>query len=321
MKQCFEMFCMVLLAAPARSNEVPESQETRSVTSVVSQAFCESTLPAEDKGAKKTLEEVHTYAELKHDPRASLPDSFTVCSSILTTGCGSDRWSTFFTILDNNKTQLLAPMYKHGMYKNGSIESLFMLTFSKTTSGMVIGKTSSMFPNQWIKSCLAINTTSGLIHWVVEGTLILTMISEEVKKSQIRDLRKKVVLGSRSYTDIWYAVSQKVANLNIFASALSIEMMESMTKGGSCVKEEGDYLAWGDMEWILHGQARIETTEKEEISNEKALVDLYYTPFPGMDSCMHHCENLGSRVPSVATFQEWTKHSGLKWGVRWGVSQ
>ncbi len=25
-----------------------------------------------------------------------------------------------------------------------------------------------------------------------------------------------------------------------------------MTKGGSCA-EDGDYLAWGDMEWILHG--------------------------------------------------------------------
>ena len=240
------IFWFLLSSVNANSNEITakrRSSRVQTETDVVNLAFCESSLAPEDKLVKQTLKEVHTFAELKHDPRASLPDSFTVCSSILTTGCGSDRWSTFFTILDNNKTQLLAPMYKHGMYKNGSIESLFMLTFSKTTSGMVIGKTSSLFPNQWIKSCLAINTTSGLIHWVVEGTLILTMISEEVKKSQTRDLSKKVVLGSRSYTDIWYAVSQKVANLNIFASSLSTEMMESMTKGGNCIEEEGDYLA------------------------------------------------------------------------------
>ena len=61
------------------------------------------------------------------------------------------------------------------------------------------------------------------------------------------------------------------------------------------------------MEWILHGHARRETTEKEETCQEKPLVDLYYTQFPGMDSCMHHCQNLGSQVPSVASFEEWTK--------------
>ena len=78
-----------------------------------------------------------------------------------------------------------------------------------------------------------------------------------------------------------------------------------MTRGESCV-EEGDYLAWGDMEWILHGQARMETIEKEVTCVEKPLVDLYYIPFPdGMDSCMHLCANLGTRVPSVATFEEW----------------
>ena len=44
-------------------------------TSVASLEFCESSLPAEDKKGKKTLEEVHTYAELKHDPHH--PDLFT----------------------------------------------------------------------------------------------------------------------------------------------------------------------------------------------------------------------------------------------------
>ena len=83
--------------------------------------------------------------------------------------------------------------------------------------------------------------------------------------------------------------------------------MERMTRGGSCV-EEGDYLAWGDMEWILHGQAKIETTEKEKTCKGKPLVDLYYTPFPaGMDSCMHHCQNIGSKAPSVNTYEDWTK--------------
>ena len=79
-----------------------------------------------------------------------------------------------------------------------------------------------------------------------------------------------------------------------------------MTKDGSCV-DEGDYLAWQDMEWILHGQARIETVDQEELCKGEPFVDLYYTKFPGMDTCMHHCENLGTRVPSVSNSQDWAK--------------
>ena len=76
---------MILLSAEASSNEVSLLRRTRAVpkTIVVSLAFCESNLPAEDKMGKKTLEEVHTYAELKNDPRGSLPDAFTICSMIM----------------------------------------------------------------------------------------------------------------------------------------------------------------------------------------------------------------------------------------------
>ena len=139
-------------------------------------------------------------------------------------------------------------------------------------------------------------------------------MSEELKffKSRMKDLSKKIVLGVKSYANIWYAVSQKMTSLNIFSSALPIEQMKSMTEGASCVKE-GDYLAWSDMEWILHGQASIETVDKEEPCRGEPHVSLYYTRFPGMDSCMHHCKNLGTRVPSVTSFQDWvTLRNSLK---------
>ena len=67
------------------------------------------------------------------------------------------------------------------------------------------------------------------------------------------------------------------------------------------------------MEWILHGQASIETVDKEEPCRGEPHVSLYYTRFPGMDSCMHHCKNLGTRVPSVTSFQDWvTLRNSLK---------
>ena len=125
--------------------------------------------------------------------------------------------------------------------------------------------------------------------------------------SQPKNLSNKLVLGARSNGASWRASTQRVTNLNIFSSTLSKEKMKTMTRGGDCM-EKGDYLAWGDMEWTLHGQARKETTEKEKIYEEEPLVDIYNTPFPdGMDSCMRHCQKVGSRVPSVVTYEDWNK--------------
>ena len=73
------------------------------------------------------------------------------------------------------------------------------------------------------------------------------------------------------------------------------------------MKRVTNNLAWGDMEWILHGQTRIETVDKEEPCKGEPYVNLYYTKYPNMEACMHHCENLGTRVPSVANSHNWAK--------------
>ena len=104
MNRFYVLLCMLLLSAEANSNKFPSLRRTRAVaqTDVVSLTFCESNLPVEDKMGKKTLEEVHTYAELKNDPRASLPDSFTVCSTIMimeqiVNASGRDPRGSFFS--------------------------------------------------------------------------------------------------------------------------------------------------------------------------------------------------------------------------------
>ena len=275
---------------------------TKPVTKVFSHIPCESSLAEEDKIGKKTLDEIHTYAELKNDPRASLPESFTVCSSMMTTSCKNYVWPAFFTILDENRTQFLAPIISRW-----TIESALQILYLQGSSEQVDGKIPPLFPNQWTRTCLAINVTSGLIQYVVQGTLVLTTISEEVRdsKRQPKDLSRKLILGAISYGgSVYITQGQKVTNLNIFSSTLSIEEMKSITEGESCLME-GDYLAWEDMEWILHGQAGIETVEKENTCQVDPFLNLYYTRFPDMDACMHHCENLGTRVPSVTTSEDW----------------
>ena len=304
MRHLYELLFVLILSAEARSNGNSVSQrEAVTKTDVVSHAFCESSLSAEEKMVKNTLEEVHTYAELKHDPRASLPESFTICSTIKTPSCPIRAYPTFFSVLDNDRAQFLAPGFKAGR-----TVSLLKIYYLQGTSEQVDGKIPPIFPNKWTRSCVAINTTSGLINWVVEGTVVLSTTSEEVKtsKSKPKDLSGRIVLGALSYAGLWVAPSSKVTNMNIFSSALSNEKMKNMTEGGTCL-EDGDYLAWRDMEWVLHGQARMETVDAEEPCKGDPYVNLYYTWFPEMDACMHHCQNLGTRVPSVTTLKDWAK--------------
>ena len=141
---------------------------------------------------------------------------------------------------------------------------------------------------------------------MVDGIHVLTKEFQEVKEleSKPKSFTQKLILGAREYGGRWFSTSVRVTNVDLFSSPLPIEKMKRMTSGESC-PEEGDYLAWGEMEWILHGRARIETVEKERPCEGEPLANLYYTTFPEMDSCMHHCKKLCSRVPPVTTVEEW----------------
>ena len=77
---------------------------------VISPTFCEENSPPEDTAGKDNLKEVHTYAELKNDRQASLPASFTICSTITAINCPSQLQPRFFNVLDNELRQILAPV-------------------------------------------------------------------------------------------------------------------------------------------------------------------------------------------------------------------
>ena len=72
------------------------------------------------------------------------------------------------------------------------------------------------------------------------------------------------MIGPNKWIAGWTANSNKVTNLNIFTSILTVEKMEKMTSGRAGCVEDGDYLAWQDTEWSLHGEAVMEEVEKEQ---------------------------------------------------------
>ena len=273
------------------------------LTPVVSHLLCEGdkTLCIEEIKGKNALEDVHTYAALKYDPHIPLPEAFTICSTLMTT-TGAFHWWVFFNLLGKDGKQLMAPYVFSEDGENG-LETSFFVTVSERSKTPMSIEIPQVFPHQWVKSCTAINTTSGLIQFVLDGVSVLTVNPEEIQGSS-PTLTGNLILGALNFGGHWYSVSNKVTNLNIFSTFLSEERMKNITGDGDCL-HSGDYLSWDEMDWTLQGNAVVETVEEEEPCKGEPLFDLYYTPFPSMDSCMHHCQNLGSRVPSVVTLEDW----------------
>ena len=103
-----------------------------------------------------------------------------------------------------------------------------------------------VFAHQWVRSCMAVNSESGLLQWVVDGTLVENATVAHVRetKNKPSDLTGKIVLGAwqGSGSKRWETMSNRVTNLNIFSTALTIGEMQEHTMGGNCTFE-GDYLA------------------------------------------------------------------------------
>ena len=152
-----EIIWRVVIVFILMANTCSSASMATQRSDIVSLAFCDSSLSPEDKMSKGSVEKVHTYAELKHDPSGSLPEAFTICSAFLVPRCSSYSQPSLFALLDNNRNQLFAPIDEPR-----SIKSVLMIWYFQGSSDIAEGKIPPIFPNQWTKSCLSLNTTSGL---------------------------------------------------------------------------------------------------------------------------------------------------------------
>ena len=148
----FLVFYMTVNADEVRrsSNVDLGGNDKAATTYVVNHEFCSSCISEEEEnGWKETLEEVHTYAWLKRDPRADLPPSFTICSSVMTT-YGSEQ--TFFTLLGKDGNKWLSSFLKVA----GDRTSFFHWKWADS-------ELPPIFTHQWVRSCVAVNSESGLL--------------------------------------------------------------------------------------------------------------------------------------------------------------
>ena len=175
--------------------DVQKNEETISPmqreTNIVSHEFCYSCLDEKNQERKQSLSEIHSYAKLKMNHSDPLPSSFTICSSVMTT-YGTDHYLMFFGLLGTDQNQWLsAALYVH---ESKDVLSTILFYGIKNADK----KLPPVFPHQWVRSCMAINTKSGLIQWVVDGTLVENNIIDQIKDPMNRptNLVGNLILGN-----------------------------------------------------------------------------------------------------------------------------
>ena len=272
----------------------------------------------QNTGLRKTTEVIsNCCAVLGKDTLANFPSSFTICSTVMTPSISSyevlvffNLWETEYVASNHSTVNAMAVMAAL-MSVDSTSEGPFILANWKQQWKDLEKDGTELYAlhNQWIKGCVAYNLTSGVYQMVVDGIFVNEQFYPVGKIPS--DLSGKISLGEYQTYGGWVPVNHihKLTNLNIFSTAHSVEEMRQNTRESKCI-EDGDYLAWKEMEWTLTSEAEIETVDVEEPCREKPLVDVYDTEsgperIQNMESCMQLCEKLRSRTPSITTIEEW----------------
>ena len=125
-----------------------EVSKTKSV--VINHELCHSCGNPNAFAQTPSLNDVNTYSELKYDPRGLLPSQFTICASVLVTT--ENLNPSLFTLLGNDGQ----PWFSAQIAQFGSFvgkQFSYPVHNQKPKSD-----TMRMFPNQWVRSCLALDT-------------------------------------------------------------------------------------------------------------------------------------------------------------------
>ena len=67
-----------------------------------------------------------------------------------------------------------------------------------------------VFPDEWVKSCLALSMHTGSIKWVLDGILALNVTSDTLKKAVDNaptDLTGKIIIGATKEFNGWKSLN------------------------------------------------------------------------------------------------------------------
>ena len=153
-----------------------------------------------------------------------LPKSFTICSAMMVEAWPNLIAADMFALLDVDG-------YIWGrinLYPSNSFTEyeakLGPVFFVKQTQIL-------FFPLQWSRACLSLDSNASKVRLVVDGQL-LGEGEYKREEDEYRPVNLSLVLGQTTGQANVYEYPVKIANLNVFNSALTVERMVGLTRAG-----------------------------------------------------------------------------------------
>jgi hypothetical protein len=231
--------------------------------------------------------------------KENLPPAFTVCTAFMVeTWSPTSTGATLFQLSG-------ADGFGWGdvtIYPYKTFSSVNVMLAGNRFSAS--GKGPLLFPKQWTRACLSVDSGSGKVLLVVDGRLL------DERVHDIKDTPSNLHLVIGYTEDKWGFAEEypgKSTNLNVFSTALSAQRMVGLTSAdGEECGAPGDYLSWEDAEWELHSQAKLDTMPAIEGPCRATSKLHVFTAVMFNTDCMQLCQKLGKgRVASVLTRQDW----------------
>ena len=252
-------------------------------------------------------EKMADYAILAEDKKMDLPTSFTICSSLHLNFVTSAIF--FYQLYQDNGKPWFSLYIGNSRHDQSFRERLRFRYYKDLPDWNNTANPVPVQPNSWYHGCTALDTVTGHLLIVVNGHTIVNQVFEElinIVEETPKSLEGRLGLFKNYYNGFWYQSRQRLTNLNVYSSALTIDKMISITDGDDCAAR-GDYLSWRESQWNITGNIRQESVVKEEdlclrsTSNIVLFTDFFYD----WEECMLFCEKFpNTRAPSVASEKE-----------------
>lgn len=212
-------------------------------------------------------------ATLMEDPKADLPEQFTICSSGFATNFGDDSGIGGFLwvqVLNEGLGEWFF-IYQHPSDLSKDTDNIYhSLWFNINGAYVYFGGFGSLNFNRWHHMCIGLDLAAEEVSVVANGVSLPEKKVEGLGRPQ--SLTGRVVLGKNYFTGVWQQCHNLVTNLQVFKQKLSTDRMVGLTGGREC-GEDGDYLAWKDMLWELEGPEAVWiNTTKEAVCSQDTSV-------------------------------------------------
>ena len=191
---------------------------------------------------------IKDYVTLQNDPKASLPDSFTICSSLWVEVINSNS-QVFEIYKKNGSNWFMLNLATYNRDFNKLSETLKLHYDNPMTEDQEADQENfrgiPIVPQSWYHICLGVDTVSGLLRIVVNGEKVVSEEREYFKNTthwKPDSVAGRILVFKGFVGGFWYQFRNTFSNLNIFASMMSLEAMITRTAGGEECSSPGDYL-------------------------------------------------------------------------------